>query len=619
MSGIVGIFNRDGAPADRALLQFLAQFLSFRGPDAREVWSDGPVGFGHTLLRTTRESLNERQPAGLEGRFWITADIRLDCRTELLSELETQGRKVHRPITDPELILHAYAAWGEECVQHLRGDFAFAIWDVRQRQLFCARDHFGIKPFYYAELSELFLFSNTLKCVRLHPGISGELNEAAIADFLLFGLNCDAATTTFRDIHRLPPAHCMTVSREGTRIRRYWTAPIDGRIRYRHADEYVEHFQVLMQAAVADRLRTDRAGLLLSGGLDSGAIAATAQELSTSPGGAADLRAYTITYESLIPDTDAHHARLTAEFLRIPIQCLAFDGLSLFDRWDDEELAWPEPVDDPLLSGLFDQFGMIAKDCRVVLTGDGGDNLMHFQMLPYVKDLVQRREWKRLICELPRYLRVRPSPAPGVRRRIKGLFGRDASAAVFPNWLAPDFARRMNLADRWREWIEVSAPLAHPIVPKAHASLYVPQWAYLFELQDPGVTHCAVEVRNPFLDLRVVEYILALPPFPWFFEKTLLREAMVGRMAEAVRVRRKTPLEGDPLVANLRMGETAWLEQVQWTEEFDRYVDRRALDPSLGKKAAEEATVNIRPYCLNFWLQSARRVRYNLRAETWHG
>ena len=95
-------------------------------------------------------------------------------------------------------------------MQHLRGDFAFAIWDARKKLLFCARDHFGVKPFYYSDLGELFLFSNTLDCLRLHPEVSDELNDAAIGDFLLFGLNCDAATTTFRDIRRLPAAHAMT-------------------------------------------------------------------------------------------------------------------------------------------------------------------------------------------------------------------------------------------------------------------------------------------------------------------------------------------------------------------------------------------------------------------------
>ncbi|MFY9801480.1 MAG: hypothetical protein WAK30_00005, partial [Candidatus Acidiferrales bacterium] len=178
MSGIVGMFERSGAPVDRGLLQALAHFLSYRGPDARETWSNGSIGLGHTMLRTTRGSQVERQPANLGGRLWITADARIDCREELkskLAELES-GKSSGPTVTDSDLILRSYAAWGADCVQHLRGDFAFAIWDVPRKLLFCARDHFGIKPFYYSEMGELFLFSNTLDCVRQHPEVSSELN-----------------------------------------------------------------------------------------------------------------------------------------------------------------------------------------------------------------------------------------------------------------------------------------------------------------------------------------------------------------------------------------------------------------------------------------------------------
>jgi len=614
------MYQRDGAPVERALLQALTHFLAYRGPDAREVWTGNSVGFGHALLRTTRESLNERQPASLEGQLWITADARIDARSELTSQLEEAGRHVRIAAPESELILNAYAAWGEACVERLRGDFAFAIWDARERKLFCARDHFGVKPFYYAEAGELFLFSNTLDCVRVHPEISAELNDAAIADFLLFGLNCDHATTMFRDIRRLPPAHTLTLSADGLRIRRYWSAPTDGCIRYRHPDDYIEHFQILLQAAVSDRMHTDCAGVLLSGGLDSSSIASTAQELSTRSGAAAKLRAYTVIYESLIPDHDGEHAREVAEFLRIPIQCVPMDHLRLFDRWNDAEVAWPEPVDDPLFAGLFDQFRIIAADCRVVLSGEGCDNLMHFQMWPYAKDMIRRKEWSRLVTEGTRYMALRQSPWPGVRRRAKASVGKDPAAPIFPGWIAPDFVQRLNLEARWKEWSKLPAVSpAHPILPEAHASLALPHWTQLFENENPGVTHCAVEVRHPFLDLRIVNYLLSLPPFPWFFEKTLLREAMAGRLPESVRRRPKAPFAGDPVAELLKRPESGWVDEAAWSEELSRYVDRSAIAPLAGKRSSEELNVSIRPLCLNFWLQSARRVRYNLRAEARNG
>jgi asparagine synthase (glutamine-hydrolysing) len=604
---------------ERSVLESLTHSLAFRGTDASDVWVAGSVGFGHAMLRTTTESLGERQPASLDGRFWITADARIDCRTELESKLVAAGRKCRRAAPDSELILHTYAAWGEKCVEYLRGDFAFAIWDAHERTLFCARDHFGVKPFYYANLGDSFVFSNTLSCLRLLPEISEELNESAIADFLLFGANYDLGTTAFLDIRRLPPAHFLAVSEDRSRVERYWSPPVDGRIRYRHADEYVEHFQVLLQAAVADRLRTSRAGILLSGGLDSSSVAATARELSASSGGVPELRAYTVTYESHLPDRDGEHARNVAEFLRIPIRCLPMDGLQLFERWADPELTWPEPVEDPFFAGLFDQMRMIAQDCRVVLTGEGIDNLMHFEMWPYARYLMRNGSWRHLALDSLGYLRVRSSIWPGIRRRVRTMFGSNSGEYGFPRWIAPGFAKRMKLMERWRECSVVRGSPAHPVAPMAHASLLLPQWSQLFELESAGVTQYPVEVRYPFLDLGIVNYVLALPPFPWAFEKTLLRQAMLGHLPEKIRLRKKAPLAGDRLVGKLRQPDAAWLDQVRWCDEMDRYVDRSALPRLSAESNSVRASVDIRALCLNFWLQSSRGVRYNLRAEVHNG
>jgi asparagine synthase (glutamine-hydrolysing) len=619
LSAIVGMFERSGAPVDRAHLQGFVRFLSYCGPDWHDAWNDGPVGLGHALLRTTHESQNEQQPASLEGQYWITADARLDCREELETELKKAERRYPGRPTDPELILEAYAAWGAECVQHLRGDFAFAIWDRRRKTLFCARDHFGVKPFYYADLDQAFFFSTVLNCVRLHPGVSEELNDAAIGDFLLFGLNCDNATTTFRDVRRLPAAHSLTISADEFLLKRYWTPPTDGRIRYQYTDDYIEHFKFLLQAAVKDRLRTERAGILLSGGLDSAAIATTAQALSMDSGARVDLRAYTIVYESLIPDRDGAHAKQTAEFLNIPVRYLAMDGLQPFDRWNVSEWICPEPAEDPFYAGLFDQFRMVSEDCRVVLSGEGSDNLMHFEMWPHVKDMSRRQEWMRLFTEVPQYAWRRPSPVPGLVRRIKGVFGKDRSAPAFPRWIAPDFARRLGLEQRWKETNNLPASERHPIVPGAHASLSLPNWANLFEQENPGVTRYPVEVRHPFLDLRIVNYLLALPPYPWFFEKTLLRESMAGRLPESVRRRPKSPLAGDPLAEWMKRPQSDWGNVAEWSSEMERYVNRDALPPLQGVGSVEEVSSSVRPVCLNFWLQYARRVRYNLSAEARNG
>jgi asparagine synthase (glutamine-hydrolysing) len=407
----------------------------------------------------------------------------------------------------------------------------------------------------------------------------------------------------------------MTVSADGLRIKRYWTAPTEGRIRYSQAEDFVEHFQILLQQAVADRLRTAPVGILLSGGLDSATVATTARELSRTVAAASDLRAYTVIYKSLIPDEEGYYARQVADFLKIPIQFIAVDELKAFAISDGPEMHWPEPVDDPFFAGLFTQFATIGAECRVALSGEGSDNLMHFQMWPHCKDMVKRREWLNLAKQAPRYCAVRPSPWPGLRRRAAGVFGKDHTAPVFPKWLAPDFARRLNLNDRAKQWSELPNYQPHPILPKAHASLSLPHWASMFERENPSVTHSPVEVRYPFLDLRIVNFLLALPPFPYFFDKSILREATAGRLPESVRTRNKTPLPGNTLSKHLQHSGTKWLDELNWSADMDSYTDRGLMQPFQNETDAEQLHSNIRPLCLNFWLQSVRKVRYNLRAE----
>jgi asparagine synthase (glutamine-hydrolysing) len=618
VSGIVGILQRDGVPVGQPLLRALTRFLAFRGPDGRDMWGDGPVGFGHTLLRATPASVGERQPMSLEGRYCIVADARLDSHAELEAELDSAERRVPSNAADPELILHAYAAWGEECVRHLRGDFAFAIWDARRRTLFCARDHFGVKPFYYADLGGAFLFSNTLDCLRLHPGVSDELNEAAIADFLLFGLNCDVATTTFRDIQRLPAAHFLMISPGGLRVERYWSAPTHGRIRYRKDEDYIEHFLLLMGAAVTDRIRTDRAGIWLSGGMDSSTVAALAREAGEA-GGARDLRAYTVSYEGLIPDQEGSLARKVAEFLQIPIRVIQMENSRPFDRWDQRELTPSEPTEDLFFAGFHDEYKTIAEDCRVILSGEGSDNLLYFQMWPYTRELLRNREWGRVLAEGSRFLRVRPFPWKGIRYRARRLV-RGADERRLPRWIAPDFAKRVDLDARLKKYTALPKVPVHAAKPKAHASLSLPQWARVFELADPGATHNPVEVRYPFLDLRVVNYLLAIPPFPWAFKKTLLREAMANRLPPNIVRRPKAPMSRHPLVALLEpQGGAASLDEIHWDEAIDRYVDRSAILPVEDERGAEGKIRAIRPLGLNFWLQRRLRLRYNLIAEALHG
>jgi asparagine synthase (glutamine-hydrolysing) len=178
----------------------------------------------------------------------------------------------------------------------------------------------------------------------------------------------------------------------------------------------------------------------------------------------------------------------------------------------------------------------------------------------------------------------------------------------------------MHLDERWK--VENQPPNswpAHPIHPRGYGSLARPLWTHLFEQDDPGATRCLVETRYPFLDLRMVNYLLSLPPFPWCYKKTLVREAMRGRLPERIRTRPKTPLQGDPVSAQLRLAGTEQLKKIPWSPDVDRYIDRKTMIAPHDKMDQEQASVSLRPYCLNIWLQSARRIRYNIHAEASNG
>jgi asparagine synthase (glutamine-hydrolysing) len=660
LSGIVGIFQRDGASLGAARFHKLVLSLDISGSNptninSANIWVERNAGLGHRPLG----SFSASGIASLAATaLHIIADVRLDSRAQLRAKIAAWGSESASDANDAELLLHAYAQWGADCVDHLRGEFAFAIWDAHAQTLFCARDHFGIKPFYYALFDSVFVFSNVLNAVRLHPRVSAELNDSAVADFLLFGLNCDNGTTTFHDIQRLPPAHALLVSRDAIKLRRYWEVPIDGRIRYSNASDYIENFLAVWKPAVADRLDAQRTGIMLSGGLDSSSVAATAKECA--PLAAGNLRAFTIAHPQIGTDTEPQLAAGLAHFLGIPFRSLVADELRPFEHWGHANPITPEPVDDPLFASLPLAFKEISRDCHAVLSGEGADNLLHFQMTPYALDLFARREWLHLIGELSRFAWRRPFPWRGMRKRVQGIFGRgEMTAPPFPKWLASDFARRLDLPARWAAGqLLPIPPHRHPICPTAHASMYLPQWTRMFELENPSVTKCPVEVRYPFLDLRVVEYLLAIPPFPWAFQKTVLRQAMAGRVLETVRTRPKTPFAGDPLLLQLQrygpfgvdtrlkagtksevktevqppvvarveskvergrliMNETDSSKSVPPPifppdgGELGQYINLSSLSPLHGKMASEQVNQMARPFCFNFWLQSVRKVGYN--------
>jgi asparagine synthase (glutamine-hydrolysing) len=594
----------DNAPIERALLQSLTDFLSFRGPDAQNAWMGRSIGMGHALLRTTRESKNEQQPLGLEERYWIVADARLDAREELIAELRRAGRDVCSDTPDCELILYAHAVWGTPCIDRLRGDFSFALWDARHKQLFCARDHFGIKPFYYAQLGGVFLCSNTLNCLRLHPRVGDKLNDLAIADFLLFDMVREPEATSFADLQRLPPAHILVCEERGISVRKYWTLSEAAALQHKQASECVDEFRELMDRAVADRTRIDSAAVLMSGGLDSPTVAASAQRALGHNGAAGGVRAYTEVYESLIPHEERHYAGLVAEALKIPIEFQISDEPGLCQKPRDREGEWPEPVHSPWWDSGMTQLHQVSLRHRVVLTGYGGDPALSCLLSVHFLQLLKSRRIGRALSDALRYFASEGRfSRMYVRTRWNKWFGGESQIPHYPEWLNHDLEKRLGLRERWEGITAGSSPNG-TARHTAYEAIVDPSWPSMFEGYDPGVTGVPLDVRHPFFDLRLVKFLLALPALPWCSDKQLLREAARGTLPDAVRLRRKSPLPADPLTALLQQKESAWVDSFVAEPELGRYVERRRIPKVFGERDAWSAWIHLRPLSLNFWLRS---------------
>lgn len=603
MSGICGIVNRDGAPVDRELLQRMTRFMAFRGPDAQDSWIDGAVGFGHTLLRTTFEAENEKQPLTLDGKVWITADARIDGQAELKHKLEARGRGNLAAANDAELILHAYHAWGEACVDHLIGDFAFAIWDAPRQQLFCVRDHFGVRPFFYANLGFGLVFSNTLDCVRQHPAVSGALNDLSIADHLLFEFIQDPTATAFADIQRLAPAQYIVWSAGVVRSKIYWTLPDPG-VRYRAAGDYVEHFRELLDAAVSDRLRGNRISTEMSGGLDSTSVTATALALLKSKGSAFELDAYTMVFDQLFADPERHYADMAAKHLGIPIHYSVADNFKLFESAERTEMRRPEPVHCPVTEMETCTMEAAAQaGHRVVLTGWDGDNLLNESPKPYFRWLFRQRKFWRLLTGVLRYAAWQRRFVPlSFRDWLMGR-GRIANkyAPRYPAWLNPELEERLGLRRRFEQFGRPTAP-DHPIRPAAYRNM-ASLSSNFFDFCDAGVTHRPMEFRHPLLDLRLLEYCLSLPPHPWCVKKEILRAAMRDCLPEDVRLRPKTTMRGSPLVLLLARPEASWIDRFVAFPALSRYLVTENIPPVCGVDDPDATWMDTRPLSLDIWLR----------------
>jgi asparagine synthase (glutamine-hydrolysing) len=527
--------------------------LAHRGPDGGQAWCSGPAALAHAALWTTPESCRERQPITVSGSV-IVADVRLDNRAELVAAFGLEASEAS-DTGDAELILRAYERWGEECASRLLGDFAFAVWDARNRRMFCARDHVGVKPLYYAVVPGAFLFATEIKALLTSPLVPYRLDPVRVAEYLA-GLYDDRTITFYRDVSRLPAGHTLTTGSAAVQVRPYWSLEPSHEMRLGSDDEYTAAFAECFTVAVRCRLRSShRVGCLLSGGLDTSSIVGTARRLRGSAGGE-DLHTFTAIFPGLSGAAlrridersfvDAMVARggLAPHYVR---------GDLLSPLTDMDRVLWhlDEAFLGPNLYLHWALYGAAqARGIRPLLDGIDGDTVVSHG-LERVADLVRQGRVPTLARELralsrryrlgvPRLLwrfgvqPLVPAPVREALRRLRGT--RTLADTVVKAELAQrvGLLERVEAAERRQQRPAPSAREAHR---RALGSGLIP---YVLEMADKAASAFSVEPRYPFLDRRLIELCLALPVEQKLqdgWTRMVLRRAMGGVLPEEVRWR----------------------------------------------------------------------------------
>lgn len=578
MSGIVGLWNPDGRPATPEEIARMANAIAHRGPDGRRTIVDGPAALGYLHLETRTRPLPIVQPfADLEAGLAIVFDGRIDNREEIEPELESRGLDV-RGGSDAELILRAYQLWGVECPGRLLGDFAFAIWDARNRRFFCARDQMGVKPFvyHYAQTS-LFAFSNEINGIIALDRVPRRLNEYRLADYLVNELDREDTVGTFYEgIQRLPGGHCLVAERDSIRVWRYWKPLLQEDRRLRSLDECAEAFRALLMKATSDRIRdTDRIGYALSGGLDSTSVVGAARELLGGPA-QANLATFSLVDDggrdalgmirSVVDQggIDSHLVRpedVTAE---------NFD-LAGFIRNSDE----PFDVDQ----GWFDWITYHAarkNGSRVFLDGSDGDQMHpHDHFLSF---LIRSGRWLAAFRDA-RYVSQDWKGSAGRMLISNGLYpvfprvmrqlGKTKRALRKPppdtsiKWIDEDFARRTCVAERIAvRRRAVSNAACDPFLLHS-LSFTKGELSFALEGNDTIAGVLPLELRHPLADRRVAEFLISLPVqrkvhFP--ASKTIMRMAASGLLPEPVLRQRRLPHPGPAFHARILECHAEWLK-----------------------------------------------------------
>jgi asparagine synthase (glutamine-hydrolysing) len=561
MCGIAGVYRGGGAVAERELLLTMVGELLHRGPDGTGVYLDGSVGMAAARLAILDLDQGDQPLSDAEGRYWVVQNGEIYNYVELRAELVGLG---HSFVTtcDTEVLAHAYAEWGTDCLDRLNGDFAFAVWDALTRELFLARDRFGVRPLFVANLGRDFCFASEARAILRHPAARRKLDAAALAEFFVTWGN-PSGRSSFMDIRELPPGCSMRIGTRGAEpARRWWDLDFSAKLEGED-EELLAELRALLDDSVRLRLRADvPVAVYLSGGLDSCAVAALAQRHSKR-----HLALFGIGFEDERYDESRYQlaaaAALGGELTR------AIAGPTLIaDLTRVVELA-ERPTLRTAPAPLLQLASVVRKSgTKVVLTGEGADELFGGYDI-FREDKVRRfcardpasAMRPRLYARLNEYLgkdvaRVAPFLArfygrglmdtddPLYSHRIRFANGGRLVSMLQPGFLGSDRAGEI-AGERLLERLPTGFAALDPLDRAQYVEIVTFLEGYLLHTQaDRMLMGHSVEGRFPYLDHRVAEFAARLPgrlKLVGLHEKVGLRRAVADLVPPEIRSRKKWP------------------------------------------------------------------------------
>lgn len=547
MCGICGIFNCfNGAPADLQALERATAAMVHRGPDDEGHYADGALGLGNRRLSIIDLPGGHQPLSNEDGSLHITFNGEIYNYRELRSALAERGH-CFRTSADTEVILHLYEERGTRCLEDLRGMFAFALWDARSRRLFLARDRAGIKPLYYRASPSGLAFSSEIRSLReLSPAPLSE-DPQAIFDFFSFRY-VPAPRTMYHGVQKLPPGTFLLADSNGVRFETYWDVPAPAES-LKPERELEDEISTCLRDSVRLRLISDvPLGLFLSGGMDSGAVLSYMAELGARP-----LRTFSVGFDepgySELPLAREAAERYGAEHQELSIGAGEFkDGLCRLAAMRTEPLAEPTDV------ALYEVSQLAAKSVKVVLAGEGGDEVF----AGYPKYAADQLAW--LVRAVPsRYLRGIAQRLPFRQRRaqtaLEAFAARD-DAERYACWFA-SFTRAEQQALFSREFLATIDPdgpakvirerlgaagARSPLKRMLYADLKVWLPDNLLQRGDYVTMAASIEERLPLLDHKLIELAATIPDrmlVRGLKPKVFFRKMLADRLSPAALARRK--------------------------------------------------------------------------------